>query len=39
MLDSQKRFRRLLEAQCLNECVFTLFAHKRKSIEALRWGG
>ena len=38
LLESQKRFRRVLEAQCLNECVFTLFAHKRKSIEALRLG-
>ena len=38
LLDTQKRFRDALDNQCLNECVFTLFAHARKSVESLRLG-
>lgn len=38
LLDGARRFGEDLDAQCLNECVFTLFAHARKSIEALRLG-
>jgi len=33
-----RRFGEAIDAQCLNECVFTLFAHARKSVEALRLG-
>ena len=38
LLDGARRFREILDAQCLNECVFTLFAHARRSVEALRLG-
>ncbi len=38
LLDGSKQFAKALDAQCLNECVFTLFAHARKSVEALRLG-
>lgn len=38
LLDGAKQFAKVLDAQCLNECVFTLFAHARKSVEALRLG-
>ena len=36
--DGARGLRRRIEAQCLNECVFTLFAHARKSVESLRLG-
>jgi DEAD/DEAH box helicase domain-containing protein len=36
--DKAKGFPRKIDNQCLNECVFTLFAHARKSVEALRLG-
>ena len=38
LFDGARRFREILDAQCLNECVFTLFAHARRSVEALRLG-
>ena len=38
LLDGARRFHNIIEIQCLNECVFTLFAHSRKSVEALRLG-
>jgi DEAD/DEAH box helicase domain-containing protein len=38
LLEGARRFSTIIDAQCLNECVFTLFAHARKSIEALRLG-
>jgi DEAD/DEAH box helicase domain-containing protein len=38
LLEGARRFRETLDAQCLNECVFTLFAHARRSVEALRLG-
>ena len=38
LFDGARRFREDLDAQCLNECVFTLFAHARRSVEALRLG-
>ncbi|MHB1559603.1 MAG: DEAD/DEAH box helicase [Isosphaeraceae bacterium] len=38
LLDGARQFRAILDDQCLNECVFTLFAHSRKSVESLRLG-
>ena len=38
LIDAPRRFRDELDNQCLNECVFTLFAHARKSVESLRLG-
>jgi DEAD/DEAH box helicase domain-containing protein len=38
LLDGARQFREKLDAQCLNECVFTLFAHTRRSVESLRLG-
>jgi hypothetical protein len=34
----QQRFLGRLHRECLQECVFTLFAHKRKSVESLGLG-
>ncbi len=38
LLDRQRAFLEELTDQCLVECVVTLFAHKRKSVEALGLG-
>ena len=38
LFDGALRFREKIDIQCLNECVFTLFAHSRKSVESLRLG-
>lgn len=38
LLAGLRKFGEAIDAQCLNECVFTLFAHSRKSVEALRLG-
>ena len=38
LMSQQRTFLRELRDQCLMECVYTLFAHKRKSVESLRLG-
>ena len=38
LFDGALRFREKIDIQCLNERVFTLFTHSRKSVEALRLG-
>ena len=39
LLGSLKTFLERLQSRCRDECVFTLFAYKRKSVESLHWAG
>ena len=38
LTESQQEFLTLLRERCLHECVYTLFSHKRKSVESLGLG-